>query len=211
MMGATMVDELKDRLAAAMDAAGVGASRLAEHLDVSYQAVKKLLDGKSKSMDAVNCSKAARFLSVDTDWLATGDGGMARLSSTAQTAPPSSGIAPQAEFLPPPAAPTVTEAVTLLAGMTSGLSPVSRRVVGNLLSNLAADPGEAAEVAKTIEALVAAGRTHPTEATEPDDGAGASWHGQSGTQERFRVQGSMEDYRHATQEEIRQRSQKGDK
>lgn len=124
---------------------------------------------------------------------------------------PASGIAQHQPAHPVAPAPSVADAVHLLSQIATGLSPVSRRVVGNLLSNLAADPGEAAEVAKTIEALAAAGLIPSTEATEPDDEAVDTSCGTNGTQERFKVKASMEDYRHTTAEEVRRRSQKGDK
>lgn len=65
-----------DRLNQAMSALGVDTHSLAKHLGVSYQAVKKLMDGKSAEMTASNNAKAARYLGVDSDWLATGAGAM---------------------------------------------------------------------------------------------------------------------------------------
>lgn len=62
----------KDRLAKAMADAKVGVAELAKELGVSYQAVKKVLTGGTKSLSAKNNAKAARFLKVDADWLATG-------------------------------------------------------------------------------------------------------------------------------------------
>lgn len=57
-----------------MDTAGADATRLAKALGVSYQAVKRVLDGKSAAFTAPNNSQAARYLGVSTDWLATGEG-----------------------------------------------------------------------------------------------------------------------------------------
>lgn len=74
---ATMV-EYRDRLAAAMKAASVSASQLAEGLETSYQAVKKVIDGKSTAFNAANNALAARILGVSSDWLALGDGEMQR-------------------------------------------------------------------------------------------------------------------------------------
>ena len=56
--------------------AGVKTQALANAIGVSYQAVKKVLDGKSKAFDAENNSKAAAFLNVNPDWLARGQGEM---------------------------------------------------------------------------------------------------------------------------------------
>lgn len=66
--------EYRDRLAAAMKAASISASQLAEGLNTSYQAVKKVIDGKSSAFNAANNAIAARMLGVSSDWLALGDG-----------------------------------------------------------------------------------------------------------------------------------------
>lgn len=74
-MFVTMV-EYKDRLQKAMDDAGVLPPRLAGELDATYQAVKKVIDGKSGAFNAINHAKAAAFLGVRSDWLALGEGPM---------------------------------------------------------------------------------------------------------------------------------------
>lgn len=66
--------EYGERLASAMEKSGVTTQRLADHLKISYQAVKKVLDGKSTSLNAGNSAQAALFLHVDHHWLATGEG-----------------------------------------------------------------------------------------------------------------------------------------
>lgn len=74
----TMV-EYKDRLAAAMADSKVTVHQLADELGITYNGVKKALRGGDKGdseMGAWNNSKAARFMRVDPDWLATGDGAM---------------------------------------------------------------------------------------------------------------------------------------
>lgn len=68
--------EYRDRLTAAMKAANVSASKLAEGLNTSYQAVKKVIDGKSTAFNAANNALAARLLGVSSDWLALGEGDM---------------------------------------------------------------------------------------------------------------------------------------
>lgn len=67
------MNNYKDRLIAAMSTF-VTVSQLADALGVSYQAVKKVTDGKSAAFTAENNSKAAAFLGVSSDWLATGSG-----------------------------------------------------------------------------------------------------------------------------------------
>lgn len=60
-----------------MDRANVKRPRLAKELGVSYVAVKKVLDGQTHAFTAENNSRAAAFLGVSPDWLATGEGEMA--------------------------------------------------------------------------------------------------------------------------------------
>lgn len=70
-----MVD-YAERLAGAMKHSGATKTTLANAIGISYQAVKKVLDGGSRSLSAENNAKAARFLGVSSHWLATGDGEM---------------------------------------------------------------------------------------------------------------------------------------
>ncbi len=81
-----MVD-YSERLKAAMGYAGVKIPALAAALGVSYQAIKKVLDGKSKSLDAKNNAQAAKFLNVSHYWLATGEGDMILTTTAVLTAP----------------------------------------------------------------------------------------------------------------------------
>lgn len=66
--------EYSERLAWAMKQRGVSVRDLADKLDVSYQAAKKVLDGKSAAFSAPNNARAAKLLGVDSDWLALGEG-----------------------------------------------------------------------------------------------------------------------------------------
>lgn len=66
--------EYKDRLTQALALARRSTKDLQEHLGVSYQAMKKLENGKTKAFSAENNARAARFLDVDAYWLATGEG-----------------------------------------------------------------------------------------------------------------------------------------
>jgi SOS-response transcriptional repressor LexA len=68
--------EYSERLRSALGARGVSVSQLAAGMGVSYQAVKRVLDGLSKAFSAANNTKAAAFLRVSPDWLATGAGSM---------------------------------------------------------------------------------------------------------------------------------------
>jgi phage repressor protein C with HTH and peptisase S24 domain len=52
----------------------VSATELADGIGISYQAVKKVLEGTSTAFTAANNSAAARILDVNSDWLATGQG-----------------------------------------------------------------------------------------------------------------------------------------
>lgn len=97
---ANMASTFADRLQRALDYKGCSRADLARVLrspkgtmGVSESAIGQLLDGKSKSMSAENCERAARYLGVDSYWLATGEGTMhpshpvARLTA-ASPAPP---------------------------------------------------------------------------------------------------------------------------
>ena len=68
-----------------MDRANVKRPRLAEELGVSYVAVKKVLDGQTRAFTAENNSRAAAFLGVSPDWLATGEGEMAPVAGAVQS------------------------------------------------------------------------------------------------------------------------------
>lgn len=66
--------DYKDRIVEAMARANVDPKQLSKAVGISYQAVMKLLAGTSKMMRADNNVVAARFLGVDSEWLATGEG-----------------------------------------------------------------------------------------------------------------------------------------
>lgn len=69
-----MVEEMTygDRLSFAMRMAEVDSHQLAAHLKVTYQAIQKVLKGKSSEFTAANNARAAAFLGVDPTWLALG-------------------------------------------------------------------------------------------------------------------------------------------
>lgn len=68
----TMVDYWQ-RISAALKHARITQKELQEGLKISYQAMKKLEDGKTKSLSAENNARAARILDVNSYWLATGE------------------------------------------------------------------------------------------------------------------------------------------
>lgn len=68
--------DFADRLKQAMARSGATTRKLADELDVTYQAINKLFRGTSKALTAENTAKAARFLGVSVSWLATGRGDM---------------------------------------------------------------------------------------------------------------------------------------
>lgn len=72
-----MTETLGERLQAAMEKSGkTDRHGLATAVGISVQAIGLVLNGSSKSLTAENCSKAATYLGVRTDWLATGMGTM---------------------------------------------------------------------------------------------------------------------------------------
>ena len=86
----TMV-ELSERFQAALKHAGSTVSAVAAATGLSYQALKKVYDGKTKSQAAPNNRKIAEFLGVSSDWLSEGIGEMtppaAGLAAAPQPAP----------------------------------------------------------------------------------------------------------------------------
>ena len=66
-----MVD-YTERLQMTMQQRSISITALAEGMQVTYQAVKKVLDRKVKAFGTTNNVKAAAFLNVDPQWLATG-------------------------------------------------------------------------------------------------------------------------------------------
>ena len=69
-----MINDYATRLKSAMDAAGVSVQALANHLGVTYQAVKAAINGRSRGLTAPNNARAAEKLGVSGHWLATGEG-----------------------------------------------------------------------------------------------------------------------------------------
>lgn len=72
LLWSSLMGDYKERLLSAMESQGVSTQKLADELKISYQAVKKVLDGKTAAFDAKNHAKAARFLKCSADWLLDG-------------------------------------------------------------------------------------------------------------------------------------------
>jgi transcriptional regulator with XRE-family HTH domain len=62
-----------ERLEYAMNQAGVRPVDLANHLKTSRPAISYLLNGQSKGMRPEHLTKAAKWLQVRVEWLATGE------------------------------------------------------------------------------------------------------------------------------------------
>lgn len=103
--------EYKERLEMAMKRANVGVTQLATAIEMSYQGVKKVVDGKSSAFSAENNSKAAAALGVSSDWLATGKGLM--------ESKPSGGVVAATALAPTPQPEEPTVMVPLLANSGS--------------------------------------------------------------------------------------------
>ena len=81
----TMV-EYNERLVTGMKRAVMSIAALAREMRISYQAVKKVVDGASTSFTASNNAKAAQVLKLNPNWLATGVGAMDALDSNVAAA-----------------------------------------------------------------------------------------------------------------------------
>jgi DNA-binding Xre family transcriptional regulator len=66
--------EFKDRLRQAIEESGMSVTELADQIGLTKQAVHKLLDGTSKTMNMYNLFTASHALQVNPEWLATGAG-----------------------------------------------------------------------------------------------------------------------------------------
>ena len=75
-----MVD-YSERLKLALRQSGYSIQHLADALGISYQACKKAMDGKTKAFSAANNQKAANFMGVSAEWLATGETNFVQVKS----------------------------------------------------------------------------------------------------------------------------------
>lgn len=153
--------EYKDRLAEAMQDANVSAKWLAGKLGLSYQAVKKVLDGKSASFTAQNHDIVATLLKVSSSWLANGIGqktlaggpaSMARQAATSPSAPTESASAPNATPSEDRQRMTAGETLSLAAEVTAGLSLSRRKAIAALAAEMIENGPSPDEIA-SIDAL----------------------------------------------------------
>jgi hypothetical protein len=163
-MIATMV-EYKDRLAEAMRDANVTAKGLAGELGLSYQAVKKVLDGKSASFTAQNHDLVATLLKVSSSWLANGIGSK-NANSTYDQNMGTGGLLVLDEAHRALAPVGVGGAATQLATSVIGLSATRRKAIASLVAGLI-ESGPTAEEANAIDAL-APGAQIATDASPSD-------------------------------------------
>lgn len=66
----------QERLAQALALRQKSAQQLAVAIGVTYQAIKKVIDGKTTALTAFNTFEAAKALNISAEWLATGRGDM---------------------------------------------------------------------------------------------------------------------------------------
>lgn len=122
-----------------MKHAGVDEHALAAAVMVSYQAIKKVLDGKTKEMSYGNLIRAARRLQVSPDWLGLGEG-------------PMRGSMPRARLA------GVDDAFRVLGEAFLGASQPVRRATLELISGLVEDPAAAADFGAQAKALLGAAK-----------------------------------------------------
>lgn len=140
--------EYSDRLKAAMELRGVKVPALAARLGMSYQGAKKAVDGRSKAFSAENNSKAAIWLGVNPDWLATGEGEMLQRTTPDQAVPtPPSVSAASTEM-------SLGQTLARLGQELGRASPQTRAAVADLLSRYAQNPAQGKSLAQAIEMLV---------------------------------------------------------
>lgn len=146
-----MVD-YSERIAASMKNAGVSVSSLAANLGVSYQAVKKVVDGKSRAFTAENNAKAAAFLHVSPDWLATGKGEM-RLTPLSSTSTVGGGL-------------SIEQALEVVAAKLNELPSDAREAAAQGLQTLARAP-DSAKALQALQATLGAAPPEPMRSMLP--------------------------------------------
>ena len=126
------------RLIKAMEDADVGVAALASRMQISPQAVHKILRGDSASFSLANNSRAAEILHINPTWLASGEGAM-RGTIQAAMFEPSTSINP------------VAEALHILHGAMRVASDKRRAEVQKLLEIYLGDPERHHNLLKILE------------------------------------------------------------
>lgn len=136
--------EYSERLKAAMARAQVKTRTLSDAIGMSYQGVKKVIDGKSNAFSAENNSRAAAVLGVNPDWLATGEGAMAgdEVAST-------------------PSEPTLPEALELVANALSSVPAEKRQALLGVLTTYASDPTNESDSLKYLQSELQKAQKQP--------------------------------------------------
>lgn len=135
-----------ERLHEAMLLRTVSVSMLAKEIGVTYQAVKKVLDGKSAALSAENNARAARFLKINSYWLATGEETLriVEVMSAASSSPTPL----------QPTAPTVHYLGTRLAEKLKPLDRSTRDVAAAMLKAIAERPEEPEKMIDALASLL---------------------------------------------------------
>lgn len=133
-----------DRLNVAMKHAKCSRQMLSVGLNISYQGIKKVLDGKSNSMTAENNARASNFLNVSGFWLATGEGQMIE-----------DGIESYASHTPL----MIDKALQVLDAHLEVLAPILMESGRDVLKKWASGLATRTEVSATLSALQLASQT----------------------------------------------------
>ena len=150
------MDTIASRLAAAMKAKGVKIPALVKVTGMTYQGIKKILDGKTASIHADNLFAMAAHLGVDPHWLATGEGEMLR--PEAIDVPSRWVDEPQPERAAlgmTTALPTLAQALDALASAFAHTPESTRNTVATLTASAVRDPATLPDCLRAIEALAA--------------------------------------------------------
>lgn len=148
----TMVDYWS-RLKPEMEAKGVTKADLSRKLGISYQAIKKVVDGGAFGVE--NNFKAARLLGLSPEWLSSGRG--PKYASQVNAA------APDASHQDAGTRNSLTEHMVALEIAVDQLAPELRTAGRDALRKCAGKEASASEVASTLEALSRATRAMATQ------------------------------------------------
>lgn len=155
------MDTLAQRLDAAMKAKSVKIPALVAVAGMTYQGIKKVLDGKTASLKYDNLIPIASFLGVNPDWLATGEGPM---TPGQQPAPRPAPVA-----IDQPSALTAADHLRALVDVFASAPDSTRDTVAMLAAGAIKNPATLPDCVRAIEALAAFGAAKggpPTESKQ---------------------------------------------